>query len=305
MRDCKSSKMNFLTILIPDFTLILIGLALVRTTNWGPTFWSGLEKLVYYLLFPALLFVSTARTPLDFHATGKLLQVALLAVLCGILLGWLAKPLFRPAPMIFESGVQTAFRFNSYIALAVAFRLAGEQGTTLMALIIGFAVPVCNAAAVHALASQNKGRLWQEILQNPLLLATAGGTIFNLCGGSLPEVVVLTLTRMGSASIALGLIMVGAGLRLTGLSEARGISAYFVCIKLIALPAIALSCGRWMELPPLQLQIAVMFSALPTASSAYVLATRMNGNGPLVAFLISVGTLLSIITLPFWLGVVS
>lgn len=297
--------MNFLTILIPDFTLILIGLALVRTTNWGTAFWSGLEKLVYYLLFPALLFVSTARTPLDFHATGKLLQVALLAVLCGILLGWLAKPLFRPAPMIFESGVQTAFRFNSYIALAVAFRLAGEQGTTLMALIIGFAVPVCNAAAVHALASQNKGRLWQEMLQNPLLLATAGGTLFNLCGGSLPEVVILTLTRMGSASIALGLIMVGAGLRFNGLSEARGISAYFVCIKLIALPAIALSCGRWMELPPLQLQIAVMFSALPTASSAYVLATRMNGNGPLVAFLISVGTLLSIITLPFWLGLVS
>ena len=304
MRDYKSHKMNFLTILIPDFTLILIGLVLVRTTNWGPVFWSGLEKLVYYLLFPALLFVSTARTPLDFHATGKLLQVALLAVLCGILLGWLAKPLFRPAPMIFESGVQTAFRFNSYIALAVAFRLAGEQGTTLMALIIGFAVPVCNAAAVHALASQNKGRLWQEMLQNPLLLATAGGTLFNLCGGSLPEVVILTLTRMGSASIALGLIMVGAGLRFTGLSEARGISAYFVCIKLIALPAIALSCGRWMELPPLQLQIAVMFSALPTASSAYVLATRMNGNGSLVAFLISVGTLLSIITLPFWLGVV-
>ena len=296
--------MNFLTILIPDFTLILIGLVLVRTTNWGPVFWSGLEKLVYYLLFPALLFVSTARTPLDFHATGKLLQVALLAVLCGILLGWLAKPLFRPAPMIFESGVQTAFRFNSYIALAVAFRLAGEQGTTLMALIIGFAVPVCNAAAVHALASQNKGRLWQEMLQNPLLLATAGGTLFNLCGGTLPEVVILTLTRMGSASIALGLIMVGAGLRFTGLSEARGISAYFVCIKLIALPAITLSIGRWMELPPLQLQIAVMFSALPTASSAYVLATRMNGNGPLVAFLISIGTLLSIITLPFWLGVV-
>ena len=305
MRDYKSHKMNFLTILVPDFTLILIGLILVRTTNWGPAFWSGLEKLVYYLLFPALLFVSTARTPLDFHATGKLLQVALLAVFSGILLGWLAKPLFRPGPMIFESGVQTAFRFNSYIALAVAFRLAGEQGTTLMALIIGFAVPVCNAAAVHALASQNKGRLWQEIVQNPLLLATAGGTLFNLCGGTLPEVVIHTLTRMGSASIALGLIMVGAGLRLTGLSEARGISAYFVCVKLIALPAIALSCGRWMELPTLQLQIAVMFSALPTASSAYVLATRMGGNGPLVAFLISVGTLLSIITLPFWLGLVS
>ena len=293
--------MNIITILVPDFTLILIGFVLMRTTDWGQSFWTSLEKLVYFILFPALLFVSTARTPLDFHATGKLLQVALLAVSCGIALGWLAKPLFRPGPLIFESGVQTAFRFNSYIALAVAFRLAGEAGTSLMALIIGFAVPVCNMAAVHALAHRNQGTLLKELAKNPLLIATASGTLFNLAGGSLPEVVAVTLARMGSASIALGLLMVGAGLKLTGLAEARGISAYFVFVKLIALPAIALGLGRWMALPPLQLQIAVMFCALPTASSAYVLATRMGGNGTLVAFLISAGTLLSIATLPLWL----
>ena len=293
--------MNIITILVPDFTLILIGFVLMRTTDWGQSFWTSLEKLVYFILFPALLFVSTARTPLDFHATGKLLQVALLAVSCGIALGWLAKPLFRPGPMIFESGVQTAFRFNSYIAVAVAFRLAGEAGTSLMALIIGFAVPVCNMAAVHALAHRNQGTLLKELAKNPLLIATASGTLFNLAGGSLPEVVAVTLARMGSASIALGLLMVGAGLKLTGLAEARGISAYFVFVKLIALPAIALGLGRWMALPPLQLQIAVMFCALPTASSAYVLATRMGGNGTLVAFLISAGTLLSIATLPLWL----
>ena len=293
--------MNILYLLVPDFTLILIGYVLIRHTDWGDSFWTGLEKLVYFILFPALLFVSTARTPLDFHTTGKLLQVALMAAASGIALGWLAKPLFRPGPMIFESGVQTAFRFNSYIALAVAFRLAGEAGTSLMALIIGFAVPLCNTAAVHALAHGNNRSVFPEILKNPLLVATAGGTLFNLAGGSLPEVVATTLSRMGSASIALGLIMVGAGLKLNALSQARGISAYFIAVKLLALPAIALALGRWFELPPLQLQIAVMFCALPTASSAYVLTARMGGNAPLVAFLISAGTLLSIVTLPVWL----
>jgi predicted permease len=293
--------MNILTLLVPDFTLILIGFILIRTTDWGDAFWTGLEKLVYFILFPALLFVSTARTPLDFQTTGKLLQVALTAVTCGIALGWLAKPLFRAGPMIFESGVQTAFRFNSYIALAIAFRLGGEAGTSLMALIIGFAVPLCNTAAVHALAHGNKRSLLPEIAKNPLLLSTAGGTLFNLAGGSLPEVVATTLSRMGSASIALGLIMVGAGLKLNAISQARGISAYFIGVKLLVLPAIALSLGRWFDLPPLQLQIAVMFCALPTASSAYVLAARMGGNAPLVAFLISAGTLLSIVTLPVWL----
>lgn len=292
--------MQFATILLPDFALILLGLMLMRFTDWGPQFWTGLEKLVYYVLFPALLFYATSRAPLDFATTGKLLQVALLAILCGIALAWLAKPLFRPGPMIFESGMQTAFRFNSYIGLAVASRLGGDQGTSLMALIMGFAVPLCNMAAVHALVHRSGGLL-RELARNPLLIATVCGVLFNLAGLQVPEVIGVTLSRMGNASIALGLVMVGAGLRLTGHEGAKGIAVYFLTVKLLALPAIAWGLGTWIGLSVLQLQIAVSFCALPTASSAYVLAARMGGNGPLVAFLVSAGTLLSIATLPMWL----
>lgn len=293
--------MSIATILFPDFALILLGFLLMRFTDWGAQFWAGLEKLIYYFLFPALLFYSTARTPFDFDSTGRMLQVALTAVASGIVLGWLAKMLFRAPPMIFESGVQTAFRFNSYIALAIASRLAGEQGTTLMALIIGFAVPICNMAAVHALVHRSGGLL-RELAKNPLLVATASGMAFNLLGLQLPDIVGATLSRMGNASIALGLIAVGAGLRLSGLHEAKGMAAYFLSVKLLALPLIAYLLGTWIGLPSLQLQIAVAFSALPTASSAYVLAARMGGNGPFVAFLISSGTVLSVATMPIWLA---
>lgn len=295
--------MSIATILLPDFTLILIGFALIRYTDWGPAFWSGLEKLIYFILFPALLFYSTSRAPLDFSTTSKLIQVAMLAVVSGIALGWLAKPLFRTEPMVFESSVQTAFRFNSYIGLALASRLAGDNGTALMALIIGFAVPTCNLAAVHALAHRS-GSLLREIFRNPLLLATAGGLLFNAAGFQLPEVASLLLARLGNASIALGLIAVGAGLKLSSQVEARGISIYLIAVKLLAMPAIAYGTALWMGLPPVQMQIVVMFAALPTASSCYVLAVRMGGNGPLVAFLISAGTLISLFTLPLWLSLV-
>jgi len=295
--------MSIATILLPDFSLILFGFLLYHGTRWGSEFWMGLEKLVYYVLFPALLFHSTARAPLDFASTGALLAVALAATCAGIALGWLGKPLFRAGPMIFESGVQTAFRFNSYIAFAVATRLGGEQGVLLMALIVGFAVPLCNVAAVHALVHQSGG-LWKSLLKNPLLIATLAGILFNLAGLPMPELAGAILGRLGNSSIALGLIMVGAGLRLSGLHEAKGISAWFLAVKLLALPALAYALGRWLALPPLQLRIAVMFCALPTASSAYVLATQMGGNGPVVAFLISAGTLLSVATLPLWLALV-
>lgn len=292
--------MSITTLLLPDFTLILLGFLLMRYTRWTQEFWEGTEKLVYYVLFPALLFYSTSRAPFDFALTGRLLQVAICSVLAGIALGWLAKPLFRAGPMVFESAVQTAFRFNSYIALAIASRLGGDEGTSLMAVIIGFAVPLSNTAAVHALVHKSGGLL-RELARNPLLMATLAGLLFNLLHIPMPEVIGITLSRIGNASIALGLLMVGAGLRLSGLNESPRLAGWFLAVKLLAMPLVALLLGRALGLPPLQRQIAVMFCALPTASSCYVLATRSGGNGPFVAFLISAGVLISVGTLPFWL----
>jgi predicted permease len=293
--------MSVAAILVPDFTLILIGFLLMRLTDWGPQFWAGLERLIYYILFPSLLFYSTARTQFDFASTGRMLEAALAASVAAIALGWLAKPLFRAGPMVFESGVQTAFRFNSYIALAAASRLGGEQGTSLMALIIGFAVPLCNMAAVHALVHKN-GKLLAELAKNPLLVATASGMAFNLLGFHLPEIAGAILGRLGNASIAIGLIAVGAGLRLSGLHEAKAMASYFLAVKLVAMPAIGVALAHWLGLPPLQARIVTAFCAMPTASSAYVLAARIGGNGPFVAFLISAGTVLSVFTLPVWLA---
>lgn len=293
--------MSVATLLFPDFSLILLGFLLMRLTDWGSQFWSGLERLIYYILFPALLFYSTAHTSFDFANTSRMLQVALCATVAGIALGWIAKPLFSVGPMIFESGVQTAFRFNSYIGLAIASRLGGVEGTSLMALLIGFAVPLCNMAAVHALVHKNGGLLL-ELAKNPLLTATASGMALNLLGLHIPDLIGATLSRMANASIAIGLLAVGAGLRLSGLQESKGIAAYFVGVKLFVVPMVGYVLARWIGLPPLQLQIAVAFCALPTASSAYVLAARMGGNGPFVAFLISASTVLSALTLPLWLG---
>ncbi|MBI1773353.1 MAG: AEC family transporter [Burkholderiales bacterium] len=295
--------MSIFTLLFPDFSLILIGFLLARHAHWGGHFWAGVEKIVYFIMFPALLFYTTSRTRFDFHSTGHLLQVAVITTACGMLLGWLAKFMFTTAPRIFESGVQTAFRFNSYIALAIASRLAGDEGTALMALLIGFLVPLCNMGAVYALA-HNSDRLMKEIASNPLVVGTASGVLFSVLEIPMPEGIAAALSRLGNASIALGLLAVGAGMRLSGLREAKGIAAYFLSVKLLALPLIALLLGRWLELPPLQLQIAVVFCALPTASSAYVLAARMGGNGPFVAFLISASTVLSVLTLPVWLSLV-
>jgi hypothetical protein len=287
-------------LLLPDFALILLGTAIRRWMHLGDHFWSGVEKLVYFILFPALLINAIVKTRLDLGAALPLLATAFAAMVGGMLLGLLPKWVTRLPPLSFASVFQCGYRFNSYIGLAVAGMLFGAQGIATMGLIVGAAVPLANLVSVWMLARHGEVGLWREVARNPLIWGTAAGFVLNLAGFVPPPPLQAFLGRLADASIALGLITVGAALRLEGMPGVRGISLWLLVVKLLALPVIAAVVGRLLGLEGLNYQVAVLFAALPTASSAYILATRMGGDGRSVAWLISATTLGSMLTLPLW-----
>lgn len=290
--------------LLPDFALILLGFALRRAMHLGDHFWSGLEKLVYFVLFPALLFHALVRTSIDWQAAVPLVATGAAAMLGAMLLGGAAHWLFRLSPISFSSQFQCAFRFNSYIGLAVAGNLHGAAGIAAMGILTGAMVPLANIAAVGMLARHGNTGMWRELTRNPLVLATLAGLAWNLAGWPVPVPALKFLGRLSEASITLGLFAVGAALRLRGEfgGGGRAAAAWFMAVKLVALPALALAIGRALNLRGVYFDVAVAFAALPTASSAYILAQRMGGDGARVAWLISATTLASMLTLPAWLA---
>ena len=300
--------MDMLTLLLPDLALIAFGLLLFRSGIWSRGFWQELEKMIYFVLFPALLFNTILRTELGAAGAVPVVSVALGTIAVGITLGFLARPLLAPMPMQFASGVQCAFRFNSYIMLALSQRLAGEPGLALAAIVMGIAVPILNVAAVWPMARNSKTGLARELARNPLILATVAGLAGNLAGLSLPEPVSATIGRLGSASLALGLLTAGAGLRLersqastpAARASAIRLAVWFTSVKLVAMPATALLLSSLLGVPPLAQQIAVLYASMPTAPAAYILASRMGGDGPYVAMLVTVSMLAALVTLPVW-----
>ena len=294
--------MSLALLLIPDFALILFGFFLNRVTDWGRNFWGGLEKLIYFVLFPALLFNSIAKTKIDFVAAGPALKTVLLTVLIGMALGWLAKWLLKPDAKIFASGFQTAFRFNSYIGLAIAGRLHGEEGIAAFGIVIGLVVPLCNIGAVWALARNSQTSLLKELVQNPLIIATLSGVLYSVSGLPLPETLHLLISRMGAASLACGLLAVGAALQLRGAGKNAQLIAYFTAVKLVAMPVAAIVLARALGVNGVFFDMVVLFAALPTATSAYVLAVRMGGDGPLVAQAVTISTLVGMLAIPLWLN---
>jgi malonate transporter and related proteins len=292
-------------LILSDFALIALGFALRRfwPESYHRGFWTGAEKLVYYLLFPALLFNAINRAQFSLTTEATVLGVAVAAFFSAVLLGFAGRWIVRPAPDVFASCVQTAFRYNSYIGLALAYSLLGARGVALLALVLGVCIPLANVFAVYALARHAERGLLRELASNPLILATVSGLVTNLLGWKLPTLLSTSLLdRLGSGGLALGLLCIGAGLTLENLQAPRRVIAYFTTVKLALFPAIALGLAWLAGLRGLEAQLVVLFAALPTASTAYVLAARMGGQAAPVAFTITLQTLLSVLTLPLWVS---
>jgi predicted permease len=304
--------MNIVALLVPDLLLIALGFALYRAqrvTGLNRAVWDGVEKVVYLVLFPVLLFHSVSKTTLSLSAAG-FVGITVATVLVGIAasytLGWVIQRAPRDRqldPQYWASSAQVAFRFNSYVALALAERLAGPLGVSLIALVIGFCVPLCNIASVYPLARHRQTAFLGEIVRNPLIVATLAGLAANALGWQVPDLVAPALTRVGQASLALGLMTVGAGLQFGAIGQAPKLGVMLLAVKHLLMPATALALVSALALQGPQRLVAMMFAAMPTASSCYVLAVRMGGHGGYVAGLVTASTLLGLLTLPFWLWV--
>jgi hypothetical protein len=290
-------------LLLPDFLLILLGWAVCRQTALDRPVWDAAERLVYYLLFPVLLFNSIVRSPLQPGQTLSLAGAGLGTVACGIALAYALRRWPGVDARLHASGAQTVFRFNSFIALALSERIGGPQGLAWMALVMAFCIPLCNVGAVWPLARHGGHSYARELARNPLILATVAGLVANIGGLQLPAAVTTTLQRIGLAALPVGLMAVGAGLHLGGLKGAPWLAGAFLALRHAALPAIACGIAVALRLPPEQRAIVVLFAALPTASSAYVLAARMGGDGAFVAGIVTLSTLLGMVSIPFWLAV--
>ena len=301
--------MNIAALLLPDFSLILAGWLICRFTPLDRGVWHPLERLVYYLLFPILLFLSIVKTPIHVGEAASLMVGGLLLSCGGIALSWALPHLPGLARHIdardHAGAAQVAFRFNSYIALALAARVAGEAGSQAVAILIGVCVPLINVAAVWPMARHNESHVLRELARNPLIIAPVAGLAFNLAGLTLPAWLVPSLQRVGATAVPLGLMAVGAGMQWGQLQTSRLLTAGVLTIRHVLMPLWAWVLARLIGLEPTQATVLIAFAALPTASSCYVLAVEMGYRGPYVAGLITLSHIVALASLPLALGLLS
>lgn len=297
-----------LSALIPIFAIILLGFLLSRTSVSSPAIWLELEKLTYYLFFPALLISRLSKSNFDWGDVADITKVIGLALFVITVLIVLLRKLLASDSASISSIYQGSIRFNTYIGLACIEVLYGDSGLTMAALCIAVYIPLVNILCVTSLSVNGEGgakrlsRIISSVVSNPLVLAGAIGIGISYTGFDMPALAEPILTILSQAALPLGLMAVGAGIRFVALGEQSLQLIVAMVNKLALFPALILGACVLFETPNSIAMILLLLTGLPAPPSAYILARQLGGNQSLMANIITMQTLAAFFVIPLWVG---
>jgi malonate transporter len=291
--------------LLPILSLILLGLVLKQRGFLSGEAWSGMERLTYFVLFPALIVHSLGRQRL-----GGLPWAEILGVVAGVLLlsslvlvvGYRLLP--RVDGATFTSVFQGGIRFNTYIALALAQAFFGAEGLAVGAMAAGFMIVLINLLCIGALSIWGKtdaprhGGLLRAVIANPLIVACLVGWTLSLSGAGLPGPTGDVLEIVGRAALPLGLLAVGAALRPRALRGHMGPTLAASLVQFGLKPLAAAGLIALTGLGGAAAGVLVIAFMTPTAPSAYILARQLGGDTETMASIITLQTLAGFALMP-------
>jgi predicted permease len=296
--------------LFPVLVLIAMGATLKQWHLTTAEFLKAADRLVYFIFFPALLFWKIGGAPAAGGFNGPFYLAAALAVLLIYLVSLVYIRWRVPA---FQAGAfsQSCYRFNTYIGMAIVINAFGEAGVRQFGILIGILIPIINVLAVSTLTwyaegSAAGGRLRQAaraMVSNPLIIACVVGLLYSHTVGGFPQFVDNALGLMAAITLPMALLSIGGALTLAGLRDYWQPALSGTFFKLVLLPITGFSLLRWMGITGQELQIGMIFFALPTSPAIYVLSSQLKSDTQLASAAIVLSTLLSFVSLTIVLTV--
>lgn len=291
---------------LPVFLLVILGTLLKRWRKIDDGLWAGLEQLGFYVLFPALLFSTLSQADFGGMAAATLAATSIgsVTLMSGAVLAcW---PLFRSAGVSassFTTVFQTATRWNGFMALAIAGKLYGPDSLAMLALIMTLIIIPINFYNIAILVwfgggARDVRAFLTKIVTNPLIIAAVLGTVFNLLGIRVYPPLMQSIDLLGETSLSLGLVMVGAGLRIADALKPQAIAVLPVGLKLLLMPLMMTGAAWLAGIQGEALLTVALGASVPTAMNGYLLAKQMGGDAPLYAAIATLQTAVSFVTIP-------
>ncbi len=291
--------------LLPICILISVGYAFKYLKFPSTDFWPMADKFTYYVLMPSLLIYKLSIAKIDLSHTVSLVATTLSSIFLVLVLLVLLNFLLHFENKAFTSIAQGGIRFNTYVFLAFVDTAYGDKGLILAAIVMAFAIPFINVLCISVFAIYTRNGKFsllsflKTIVKNPLIGACVIGGMINATGLPLPLFGLKALSILSNAALPIGLLSVGVGLELKYLKHAKKELVVATVTKLLLFPLLSYGVGLLFGLSGISLSIAVIFGAMPTAVSAYILARELGGDVSLMASIITLQTIACMGTLFF------
>lgn len=287
--------------LAPIAAILVLGKASASAKLLSAEGWIGLERITYFVLFPALIVSKLAVadfSDVDWRMPTVLIGAQVTLGVLSIVLG-----------LVFGQGrdrlgvfVQSAVRWNTFIALALAQELMGPQGLALVAVAAAAMIPTANILSVVALMQfsgtpVNFGKLLKNLAVNPLVFACVIGLALNVTRLPIPSTLNQVLDLLAQATIALGLLTTGAAIQVKGRSAPLATVGAWSILRLLGLPLLAGLFALGLGVTGPVLMAMLIATSVPTAVNGTILARQLGADAPLAANLIAAQTVLAIVTI--------
>ena len=293
-----------LTIVLPVFLVIGLGFALKRTALIDSHFLYQLNRLIYYIALPSLLFYKIGSADFAASFNEALVLGLILTVALGFALSYAWASLRGYPPAVRGTFSQGAFRGNlAYIGLALVFNAYGEEGFAHAGVLMGFLVPTLNFFAMLALLLPHRQRqahslrFWlAQLAANPLILASFAGICWSFLRLPMPLVFARAFDILTGMALPLALLAIGGTFSFEKLRGDLGKALLATGLKIVGAPLLAWGLLHLMGVGGMDLAIGVIFAGTPAATATYIMAQEMKGDAELAGTIIMLSTLLSVVT---------
>lgn len=299
---------NSLFAILPIFLLIVVGYASKRWVLNDDGWWKYVDKLVYYLFFPALLILDVSRADFSGGETSAAIAATMLATLAVGALIFLGRVFVKTRNDLFTSIFQGGVRYNSYVFIALAHSLYGVEGVALSGVFVAYLIVLTNVMSVLVMnhfgdaGRKSLGGMFGALVKNPLIIAAILGLAMNGLGVGFGGAIEQFMTYLAGAATPLSLMSVGAGLMFNLQANRVLATLYVVGLKLMLMPVITFGLLLAMGASGVAANVALLYACVPCAGNAYILARQMGGDAPAMASMITWTTLVSTLSITLIVG---
>ncbi len=298
--------MEILTIslnaVLPLLIIIVVGYALKRwriVTNRGV---KQLNRAVFFIFIPLLLFNNIYKTELEEVIQPRLIIFAVASVIVIWCISVLISVFTEKSPSTRGAMIQGMYRSNfTLYGLPVVTLLFGGSNTGVASFLIAVIVPMFNLMSIVTLEFFRGGkinfkRVIFDIIKNPLTIGSLLGVLALLLNIALPVFIETSINTLSALAVPLSLIVMGASFTLMTVYDKRWKMTLTVVMKLVIFPAVFLAISILLGFRDIELASLMALFASPTAIASYPMAVQMNSDKDFACGVVVFSTLFSIIT---------